>query len=112
MAIEILKHGVAVNECQELATLLTRHTDGKGNGGHKTEVNQLEFMRESSVSTAISDVCEPILGIVVQGKKEVLLGEETYSYGTAQYLVVSVDLPLSVFVVEATPDQPYLGFKK
>lgn len=47
----------------------------------------------------------------VQGKKEVLLGEETYSYGAAQYLVVSVDLPLVKFVVEATPDKPYLGFK-
>jgi AraC-like DNA-binding protein len=46
-----------------------------------------------------------------QGKKEALLGEETYCYGAAQYLVVSVDLPLSAFIVEASPEQPYLGFK-
>ena len=57
------------------------------------------------------DVAEPILAIMVQGKKEALLGEETYQYGAAQYLVVSVDLPLRAFVVEATPDEPYLGFK-
>lgn len=38
-------------------------------------------------------------------------GEETYRYGAAQYLVVSVDLPLSGFIVGATPDKPYLGFK-
>ncbi len=56
-------------------------------------------------------VYEPSLGIVVQGKKEALLSEETYRYGAAQYLVVSVDLPLSGFVVEATLDRPYLGFK-
>jgi len=37
--------------------------------------------------------------------KEALLGEETYQYGAAQYLVVSVDLPLSGFVVEATTDK-------
>jgi AraC-like DNA-binding protein len=111
MAIEILKHGTIVNECKELAALLERHTDDKGNGAHETDINQLEFMRESSVSTAIHDVCEPILAIIVQGKKAVLLGEETYHYGVAQYLVVSVDLPLSAFVVEATPDKPYLGFK-
>jgi AraC-like DNA-binding protein len=48
---------------------------------------------------------------VVQGKKEVLLNEEAYQYGVAQYLVVSVDLPLGGCVVEATPDKPYLGFK-
>ncbi|MEH2149523.1 AraC family transcriptional regulator [Nostoc sp.] len=111
MAIEILKHGAAVNECKELAALLERHTDGKGNGIHKTDINKLEFMRESSTSTALHCVYEPILGIVVQGKKEALLGEETYRYGAAQYLVVSVDLPLSGFVIEATPDKPYLGFK-
>jgi AraC-like DNA-binding protein len=40
-----------------------------------------------------------------------LLGEETYRYGASQYLVVSVDLPLSGCVVEATVDKPYLGFK-
>ncbi|ODG99080.1 AraC family transcriptional regulator [Nostoc sp. KVJ20] len=111
MAIEILKHGAAVNECKELAALLERHTDGKGNGVHKTDINKLEFMRESSTSTALQCVYEPILGIVVQGKKEALLGEETYRYGAAQYLVVSVDLPLSGFVIEATPQKPYLGFK-
>ncbi|RCJ33552.1 AraC family transcriptional regulator [Nostoc minutum NIES-26] len=111
MAIAVLKHGAVINECQELAVLVARHTDGKGNGAHKTDINQLEFMRESSASTAICGVYEPIVGIVVQGKKAALLGEETYGYGAAQYLVVSVDLPISGFVVEATPDKPYLGFK-
>ena len=77
MAIEILKHGAVVNECKEVAALIARHTDGKGNGAHKIDINQLEFTRESSASTALRGVYEPILGIVVQGKKEALLGEET-----------------------------------
>ncbi|MBW4688010.1 MAG: AraC family transcriptional regulator [Komarekiella atlantica HA4396-MV6] len=111
MAIEILNYTAIANECKQLVTLLQRYTDGKGNGIYQTDINQLEFTRESSVSTALHDVCEPILAIIVQGKKEVLLGEETYSYGAAQYLVVSIDLPLNGFVVEATPDKPYLGFK-
>jgi AraC-like DNA-binding protein len=111
MAIEILKPVTAMSACQELAALVTRHTDGKGNGAHKTSISQLGFMRESVASTATCGVAEPILAIVVQGKKEALLGEETYQYGAAQYLVVSVDLPLSGFVLEATPEQPYLGFK-
>ena len=40
-----------------------------------------------------------------------LLNEETYQYGVAQYLVLSVDLPVKGCVVEATPDRPFLGFK-
>ena len=111
MTIETLSHEAAISKCVELAALVARHTDGKGNGAHATAINSLEFMRQSDTSTAMRGVTEPILGIVVQGKKEVLLSEETYRYGVAQYLVVSVDLPLSGFTVEATPNQPYLGFK-
>lgn len=111
MAIETQSHETAISKCKELAALVVRHTDGKGDGVHKTKIAQLEFMQESNASTAICGVCEPILGIVIQGKKEVLLSEETYRYGAAQYLVVSVDLPICGFAIEATPEQPYLGFK-
>ena len=111
MTIAILNHGTSVNQCEELAALLTQCTNSKGNGDYKTGINQLKFTRQSSTSTAIYGVHEPSLCIIVQGEKAVLLGEEIYRYGVAQYLVVSVDLPLSAFVVEATPDQPYLGFK-
>jgi AraC-like DNA-binding protein len=108
---QVINQSAIAHQCQELAALVTRHTDGKGDGFHKTAIEQLEFQRESSVFTTLQGVCEPILAILVQGKKEALLGEETYRYGAAQYLVVSVDLPLSAFIVEATPEQPYLGFK-
>ena len=111
MATEVLNDRTIVNKYEELAALLTLHTDGKEDGVHKTDINQLAFTRISSAFTPIHNVYQPILGIVVQGKKEVLLSKETYCYGAAQYLVVSVDLPLSGFYLEATPDKPYLGFK-
>ena len=111
MVIEILKPGKALSACQRLAGLVTRYTDDKGNGIHKTAISQLEFMRETVVSTAMYGVSEPVLCILVQGKKEALLGEEVYQYGAAQYLLISVDLPLNGVVVEASPDKPYLGFK-
>lgn len=111
MAIEIVNHSALDNECEKLAALITRHTNGQGNGSHPTAIDKLEFRRESFVSTPLHHVCEPLLVIIVQGEKTVLLGEETYPYGVAQYLVISVDLPLSAFVVEATPEQPYLAFK-
>lgn len=99
------------DQCKELATLVARHTDEKGNGFHKTAIDLLEFQRQSSAPCVLHSVADPIFAILLQGKKEALLGEETYRYGAAQYLVVSVDLPLSGFVVEATPEKPYLGFK-
>jgi AraC-like DNA-binding protein len=106
-----INQGEITKQCQELATLMTCHTDGKGDGFHQTAIAQLEFQRESSGATVLRGVCDPTFAILVQGKKELLLNEEIYRYGAAQYLVVSVDLPLSAFITAATPDQPYLGFK-
>lgn len=111
MTTGILNHSAISDGCLELAALVTRHTDGKGNGFHQTEIDRLEFQREAAAPVCLHGVSTPILAILLQGKKQALLGEETYSYGASQYLVVSVDLPISGFVVEATPEQPYLGFK-
>lgn len=111
MTIDTLSHKSTIDKCEELAALVARHTDNQGNGAHAIAIDSLIFMRECNPATAIQTVSEPLLSIVVQGKKEVLLNEETYRYGVAQYLVVSVDLPLSGCVIEATPNQPYLGFK-
>lgn len=111
MADEFLPRKTTMDACQALAALATRHTNGKGNGIHATAIPQLELMRESVAPTVLRAVYEPTLCIILQGRKETLLGKETYHYGAAQYIVVTVDLPLSGNIVEATPDQPYLCLK-
>lgn len=99
------------DRCRELAALFNRHTDGKGDGFHQTSIAPLGFSRESLTGAMLHGVSTPMLAIVVQGKKGAVLGEEVYRYGEAQYLVVSVDQPISGFIIEATPDRPFLGFK-
>ena len=111
MTVEPIGHKTTVSKCQQIATLVSKRTNGKGNGTHATAIAPLEFMRQSATFTAMRDVSEPTLAIVVQGRKKVLLGEETYCYGVAQYLVVSVDLPLCGYATVATPERPYLGLK-
>lgn len=76
MATENVNQRALDNECEKLAVFLTRHTDGQGDGSHPTAINKLEIRRESSVSTSLHNVCEPILVIIVQGKKTVLLGKK------------------------------------
>jgi AraC-like DNA-binding protein len=110
MISETISREAAICKCTELAMLVDRHTDSKGDGLHATAIDPLRFLRESDTSRAMRGISQPILAIVVQGKKEVLLNEETYLYGVAQYLVVAVDLPICGFAVEASPDHPYLSF--
>lgn len=104
---------MTIDKCQELAALVSQHTAGS-DGISPTVIDKLELIRQSSTSGTLFPMrclAEPTLGIVVQGQKQVLLNESTYHYSAAQYLVISVDLPLLGIVVDATPDIPYLGFK-
>ncbi|MBB4637861.1 AraC-like DNA-binding protein [Longimicrobium terrae] len=51
---------------------------------------------------------ESAVYVVVQGRKQVMLGDERYVYDRSRYLAVSVDLPVVGNVLEASPDEPYL----
>jgi AraC-like DNA-binding protein len=97
------------NQWRELADLIDRHT--VVDGIHPTAISALEFYRSATAGSSLCRINEPMLSVVVQGKKVALLGEETHHYDAGQYLVISVDLPLNGFVTEATPDRPYLGFR-
>jgi AraC-like DNA-binding protein len=110
MTIETLSYESAISKCKELALLVDRHTDGKEDGVHATAIESLRFTRACG-PFAIHAVNEPQLSIVVQGTKEALLNKEMYRYSVGQYLLLAVTLPLNGCVIEATPEQPFLGFK-
>jgi AraC-like DNA-binding protein len=74
-----------------------------------TAIPALSVARFSAPSDRIAVVYEPSLCLVAQGAKEVVLSGETYRLDPSQSMLVSVDLPLDVRVVEAKPGCPYLG---
>ncbi len=51
-----------------------------------------------------------ILAVVAQGTKRLSVGSAVHDYGPGDYLVASVDLPVSGQFADATPDHPALGF--
>jgi AraC-like DNA-binding protein len=55
-------------------------------------------------------LAEPTFGLVAQGAKRVVLGNQVFDYAAGQYLIFSVDLPLSGSVVQASATEPFLGF--
>lgn len=98
-----------IQKQKELAELIDRFSQGEG--AHATDIPSLYCIRGSRVTEPIYIVHEPALCIIAQGKKEVMLAEERYQYGPADYLVVSVDLPVSGQVIEASSEVPYLCFR-
>ena len=62
---------------------------------------------ESATSSSMSGT---VLALIAQGAKHLALGDRIYEYGAGQYLIASVDLPVTGYFVAATPDRPAIGF--
>ena len=90
----------------ELAALLERRTGS--DGMHGTAIPALKLYRFSQPTEPAHALQEPAVYVVVQGRKQVTLGDTTYVYDRSQYLAVSVELPVVSNVLEASPDEPYL----
>jgi AraC-like DNA-binding protein len=55
-------------------------------------------------------VVEPAFALAVQGTKRAIINDKVFEYGAGQFLILSVDLPLTTHVVHASPNKPFLGF--
>ncbi|XRG80504.1 AraC family transcriptional regulator [Rossellomorea sp. GAMAL-10_SWC] len=100
---------INVSYLSELIQIIDRNTSLEG--VNDTSINSLFFIRESNITDPKYRVYKPSLCIVVSGVKELLLGNERFKYGPGNYLVASVDLPVTGQVIEATPNAPYLALK-
>lgn len=63
-------------------------------------------------STTGSKACgsyKPSLALIAQGAKQVVLGDDVYRYGGTDYLLTSIDLPVTTQIVEASTEKPYLS---
>jgi len=71
----------------------------------------LYLNRISSPHYAVHGVLEPSCCVVAEGSKEVTLGEESFRYDAAHYLIAIMGVPTFARIVHATPEQPYLGMR-
>ena len=92
--------------CAELAGRLDRRT--VTDGGHETAIRELTLYRFSHPTKPAPVLQEPAVYVVVQGRKQVTVGDESYVYDPSQYLAVSLELPAVGHVVKASPTKPYL----
>jgi AraC-like DNA-binding protein len=51
-----------------------------------------------------------VMAIIAQGAKRLAIGDRVYDYGPGQYLVASVDLPITGHYTRASAAEPALGF--
>jgi AraC-like DNA-binding protein len=90
----------------QLRDLIRRHAGTSTPIAVEYGIHMVSADRPSEIT---HHVMQPILAVVAQGAKRTTLGDQVFEYRSGQYLIVSVEVPVSGHVCEATPDLPYLG---
>lgn len=91
---------------ESLTSLVARNI--RADGVLPTAIPRLHLIRSATTTEPLHLLHEPALCLIVQGRKQVLLGETVFEYDADQFLIVSVDVPIVGNVTEATPRRPYL----
>jgi AraC-like DNA-binding protein len=90
----------------ELRDLLERHV----RPDLTTAIDGVRVCKVDHTVSPESSMSGTVLAVIAQGSKRLALGNSVYEYGAGQYLVASVDLPVTGHVVDAAPGHPALGF--
>ena len=98
-----------MNQHHLLSQLINKYA--KLEGANDTDIKGLRVSKTHQTFLKVPRIYNPCICILTQGSKQILLDEEVYTYSTSEYLAISVDLPLTGQVVEATPDKPYYGLQ-
>jgi len=76
-----------------------------------TAIPGLSLSRRDAPTPPTSHMYEPIICLIAQGAKRVLLGNDTYVFDAHHFLITSLDLPTVVQIIQASPEQPYLSLR-
>lgn len=78
---------------------------GKGHPQATQSMDGLLLLRQDSPSLFEATLYEPVLCLILQGRKQVSIGEQALSFGPGECLLVSHDLPVFSRITKA----PYLA---
>jgi AraC-like DNA-binding protein len=91
----------------QLAGAIARRTAGEDDCA--TSIPNLSFFRREKRTEPRACLVEPSIVLVVQGAKQLLIGDQAYVYDTERFLLASLDLPASSQVLQASQHKPCLG---
>jgi AraC-like DNA-binding protein len=92
----------------ELRDLIARHV--VDSGAPLAAMPNVILGREDGPTPPCAYVAEPVFSLIAQGTKRVEIGQSSLTYGAGQGMVVSIELPMNSFVLDASHAAPFLGF--
>ncbi len=92
-------------ELDELRMLIARHV----RPDMSTPIDGVMIASQEDVESQPS-MSGAVMALIVQGGKRIALGKRVYEYRAGQYLVASIDLPITGQYLDVSRDHPALGF--
>lgn len=99
--------GACLSLRRRLAEQIVRHLPEPGD--HVSAVPGLSFYRRDEACPPIAALFEPSLSLMVQGRKKVVIGSETYEYDAGRFLLTSVELPTVTQILDGSEAYPVLS---
>jgi AraC-like DNA-binding protein len=75
----------------------------------ETAVEGLTLLRQTEPRPGVATMYRPSLCVAAGGRKEVVLGESVFELDPGDFLVVTVEVPVTGCIVRASPAAPYIG---
>jgi AraC-like DNA-binding protein len=90
----------------ELRALIARHA----RADETTAIDGVLLSAAGRAGEPRASTSGTVMAVIAQGAKRLAVGSRVYDYRPGQYLVASVDLPVTGHYTRASPEEPALGF--
>lgn len=91
----------------ELCSLIARNV---GVNETRRPLENIILRCEDGPSPPSSYIVEPHFAVIAQGAKRSVLADQVFQYAAGNFLIFSVDLPMSSYITRASAAEPFLGF--
>ena len=89
----------------ELRDLITRHA----RPDMTTAIDGVLVSKVDHAEPPSPSMTSTVLAVIAQGRKRIALGDRVYDYGAGQYLVASIDMPITGHYIDIDAERPALG---
>jgi AraC-like DNA-binding protein len=90
----------------ELRQLALKHADGRS---RDTAIPRVAISNGGATSDAAPSVYEPMMCLILQGAKCILIGDQALHFDHASYFISTIDVPATGEVYYAGTGEPYLS---
>jgi len=97
-------------DIQTLAAQVAAHMDGPPEAeGTTAPAPGMVLFKRTRPTELRAALYEPVVCLILQGRKEVTVGESALEVGPGESLLISHDMPVTARIIAARPEVPYLS---